>query len=359
MVLFIELVQISLGARTCLSKVPSESEWQDIYQMAEKQALLGLLFSAIEKLNEKEKSFMPPMPLFYQWMGIVLNTESRNKRLNDAADQLTRVFKNGGLRSCVLKGQGIARLYPQPFRRQPGDIDLWVEGKRDEIVQWLRDNNIKTGGVVYHHVDADFFDDVNVEIHFIPGWVYHPVINHKLQRFYRECASRQFNNIDKSVGFAYPTCEFNSVYILAHIYMHFLFEGIGLRQFIDYYYVLIDLPEDKRNDARNQIVRVGLEKFAKAVMYVLQVVTGIQEEYLLFEPNEKKGKQLLEEILYSGNFGQYDTRFHRTTNETMLRQNTRLLKRQLKLLNSYPIDVITVPFWKIVHYIWRKYKGYL
>ena len=66
MELFVELVQVALGNKSTLSIVPSEGEWHEIYKMAEKQALMGLLFSAIEKLNEKDKTAMPPMSLFYQ-----------------------------------------------------------------------------------------------------------------------------------------------------------------------------------------------------------------------------------------------------------------------------------------------------
>ena len=154
MFFFVELIQIALGIRSSISSVPLEEDWQKVYQLAERQALMGLLFSAIEKLNEKDKTAMPPMSLFYQWTGLVLNTETQNKRLNEAAENLTRIFKNGGLRCCVLKGQGIARLYSQPLRRQPGDIDLWVEGGREIVLKFLKDSYFGLGKVVIHHVDA-------------------------------------------------------------------------------------------------------------------------------------------------------------------------------------------------------------
>lgn len=230
---FVELIQIALGIRSSLSTVPLEEDWQKAYRLAEKQALMGLLFSAIEKLNEKDKTAMPPMSLFYQWTGLVLNTETQNKRLNEAAEHLTRIFKNGGLRCCVLKGQGMATFYQQPLRRQPGDIDLWVEGGRERVLKFLKDSYFGLGQVVIHHVDARIIDGVETEIHFIPVYSCNPFLHHRLQRFFRQHADEQFSNIDKELGFAYPTLRFNAVYILAHIYMHFLYEGIGLRQIVD------------------------------------------------------------------------------------------------------------------------------
>ena len=120
---FFELIQLALGERNILSHNPSEEEWQEAYQMADKQALTGILFSAVEKLNSDNKAAMPPTGLFYQWIGDALQIENRNKEVDYAAAQLTRIFKGGGMRSCVLKGQGIAQLYPEPERRQSGDVD--------------------------------------------------------------------------------------------------------------------------------------------------------------------------------------------------------------------------------------------
>ena len=356
---FVELIQIALGIRSSLSTVPLEDDWQKAYRLAEKQALMGLLFSAIEKLNEKDKTAMPPMSLFYQWTGLVLNTETQNKRLNEAAEHLTRIFKNGGLRCCVLKGQGIARLYPQPLRRQPGDIDLWVEGGRERVLKFLKENFFGLGKVVIHHVDARIIDGVETEIHFIPVYACNPFIHRRLQCFFKLYADEQFSNIDTELGFSYPTLRFNAVYILAHIYMHFLYEGIGLRQIVDYYYVLKNLDDEGRNQATSDIKKVGLLKFAGAVMFVLQRVCGMDDGSLVTRADDKRGELLLNEIMRSGNFGKFDDRLKNRKEEDLIRFNLVALKRQLRFFRYYPMDIISIPFFKVWHWCWRKSKGYL
>lgn len=357
--LFVELIQVALSFKTTLSYVPSEEEWHEAYQLAEKQALIGLLFSAVEKLNEKDKTAMPPMSLFYQWTGLVLNTESQNKRLNEAAEHLTCIFQNGGLRCCVLKGQGIARLYPQPLRRQPGDIDLWVEGGRERVLRFLKDNYFGLGKVVIHHVDTRIIDGVETEIHFIPGYACNAFLHHRLQRFFRLHADEQFSNIDEELGFAYPTLRFNAVYILAHIYMHFLYEGVGLRQIVDYYYVLKNLDDEGRRLAASDIKKVGLLKFAGAVMFVLQRVCGMDASLMVTKPDEKRGKLLLDEIMVSGNFGKYDERLKNRDQANRIKFNLVALQRQMTFFWYYPLDIISIPFFKIGHWCWRKLKGYL
>lgn len=357
--LFVELIQVALGGRTSLSDVPTEGEWLETYQMAEKQALIGLTFSAVEKLNEKEKTFMPPMPLFYEWMGIVLNTESQNKRLNEAAEHLTRIFKNGGLRSCVLKGQGVASLYPQPLRRQPGDIDLWVEGGREKVLQFLRNSYLGVGQVVIHHVDARIIEGVETEIHFMPVYACNPFLHYKLQGFFREQGNEQFSHYDEKLGFSYPTLRFNAVYLLAHIYMHFLYEGIGLRQMVDYYYVLKHLSEEERRQSATDIKRVGLLKFAGAVMFVLEKVCNMDNGLLVTKPDVERGELLLDEIMLSGNFGKYDERLKNRNDKNLVLFNLVALKRQLRFLRYYPMDIISIPFFKVWHWCWRKWNGYL
>lgn len=111
MSLFVELIQVALGTRTVLSRLPSENDWQQIYEIAVKQSLVGVVLSGIEIIRAKSVELRVPKVLLLQWIGEVQMIEQQNKKLNIAAEHLTRVFKNGGLRSCVLKGQGVARLY--------------------------------------------------------------------------------------------------------------------------------------------------------------------------------------------------------------------------------------------------------
>lgn len=215
MSLFVEFVQVALGTRTVLSRIPLDNDGQQIYDTAATQSLVGIVLSGIEKLRAKGFEVNVPKVLLLQWIGEVQMIEQRNNKLNEAAEHLTRIIKNGGLRCCVLKGQGVATLYPQSLLRQPGDIDLWVEGGRERVLKFLKDSYFGLGKVVIHHVDARIFDGVETEIHYIPVYACNPFLHHRLQRFFRQHAEEQFSNIDKELGFAYPTLRFNAVYIVS------------------------------------------------------------------------------------------------------------------------------------------------
>lgn len=52
--LFLELIRVSIGEAVCLSHTPSAEEWEVMYAMAEKQALVGVCFEGGEKLNKQQ-----------------------------------------------------------------------------------------------------------------------------------------------------------------------------------------------------------------------------------------------------------------------------------------------------------------
>lgn len=354
MTLFQELILISLGKREQFSRRLTDKDWTSIYKEAQRQSLVGVLLKGVEKAiasGENKPKFL------MQWIAQTLTLENRNRQLDARCKDITDIFNGIGLRSCVLKGQGVALLYPNPLRRQCGDIDLWVEGNRDEIYRILKARwNI--GDTVIHHAEVEIFMDTPTEIHFIPSFTYSPFLYRKYKKFFKRSVDRQFANYDKTVGFAYPTPEFNAVYSLMHIFHHVLHEGIGLRQLLDYYYILRSLDKEQRVQMFEEMRHLGLVKFAEAVMYVEQQMFGLEPKFLLCKPNEKLGKLLLAEIELAGNFGMYDKRNQYVNRKSRMDVYLHNVKRNFVFFKFAPDEVLWAPIWKPCHFVWRKIKGY-
>lgn len=355
---FLELLQVSLGTRDRLSQVPSDAQWETLFEESSRQAVTGVLLSGIERLPQEQR---PPIDLLLEWIGEVLITEETNKLHQKRARELTAKFLGFGFRSCVLKGVGTGLLYPQPLRRQCGDIDIWVGGRRKDVMAWLR-SQCEIGHREWHHAEAMLFEDVSVEVHFHPIWLYNPWYNRRLQRWFREKKAEQMVGNNEfhefhELGFNYPTAEFNVVYSLVHTFHHLMDEGVGMRQVVDYYYVVRKLKTDsgelKIKEAAETIQSIGLNKFLGAMMYVLKEACGAAEGMLLCKPNDKAGKYLLEEIMLAGNFGQYDERIVRPEDEGLVHRNVRKFRRQLRFLKYYPGEVLCAPLWKTWHWCWR------
>jgi len=348
-----------------LGEIPNlnDLEWESIYDFCCRQAILGVGFCGIEKLPKEQK---PPYELLLQWIAWILQIENQNRLLNGRCVKLKEMFAEAGFSTLILKGQGNALMYPNPLRRQSGDIDIWVRpANRDKKVgvkktlEYLCSKCEMSKQVVgYHHVEFPYFDDAEVEVHWRPSWKSSPIHNLRMQRWFIEMADRQFSHVDKKTGLHVPTWDFNVVYQLQHMYLHILQEGIGLRQVIDYFYLLKSANDDewsKMEDIRQTLKRLDLWHFAGAMMYVLKEVLGMEEKYLFVAVDEKRGTFLCEEILKSGNFGQYDERNKELSEKTGIRRSLARLKRQYRFLRDYPIEVLCAPF-QVYHVIWRKLK---
>lgn len=353
---FFQLLQIAVGKPINKQIEFTVNEWTSIYNLASEQSLVGLVLHAVDELVSEGHT--PPQPLLLQWISESELISQRNHRVDQQCEQLSSWFEKRGLSNCVIKGQGVARLYPNPDTRQPGDIDIWVDGKRVEIVKLMRSNFIGVTFVDYVNCHASFFTDIEVEVHFRPTWFFNPFVNWKVQKWIRKSKAEQMAHYDVQVGFSYPMVEFNLVFSLIHIYRHVLFEGIGLRQFTDYYFILAHSKADERQKAFELLRKFGVVKFVGAVMFVMQRVYGLDGSLMLCDVNEKQGEMLLGEILRGGNFGQHDDRIKRINDQQRWKRGWENFKRDMRFIKDYPSEVAWMPIWKVWHYFWRIRHGY-
>ena len=356
---FFLILQLAVGKHIKNVIHVKENDWQSIYDIATKQSLVGVMMAGIQKLSEIDNSQKPPFLLLCEWIGIAEQIKYQNKLMDENSAMLTSKLKSWGYDSCILKGQGVARLYPKPELRQSGDIDIWVNGSRDDVVRVLKEHSIDLSYIDYVNCHAGFFTDTEVEAHFKPTWMYNPCTDRKVQKWIETKKAAQMSNFDKEVKFSYPTIEFNLVFSLIHIYRHVFQEGIGLRQLMDYYCILTHSSNEERVNAYATLCSFGMKRFAGAVMSVLRIVFDIDETLLLCEPNDKEGKFLLDEILRGGNFGQYDDRNESIPVDNKIQHGLFNMKRNFRYLKHYPSEVLWMPLWRVWHWCWRKWKGYL
>ena len=376
--LFFELLLVCTGAKNSLSRLYTEEQWNEALVMAQEQSVEGVLLSAIERLKANENlnvndnrnhngSFEIPKMVLLQWIGSVQILEANSKKIAEASETVIKYFRENGYACNILKGSAVARYYPQPERRQSGDVDVWVDGGRKKIYDFARkfDKDGKLYGVNYHHIHFHLIEDVHIEVHVWPSYLSSPLRNYRLHKFCN--LHRPSMETDK------PSLAFDRVFILLHAYQHFCGHGIGLRQIMDYYYVLKRSFEDNLNDNHNLnhndnlnkfeesvywIKKLGMERFARGMMWVLKVYFGLEEQYLLLEPDEKEGRFLMQEVMLTGNMGHSDTRNWGSMKSPLSRFFFNL-KRDLYLVRHCPHEALWQPFFSIWLYAWRWSKGLL
>ena len=357
--IFFDFLRFCIGSAKEIPDSLKEADWEELYAIAQKQALTGVLFHGIKQLP---KELAPDAGLLMQWMGMAQKIRQQNIRLFLDSAKVCKKFKQEGFRNCILKGQGNALLYPDPYMRTSGDIDIYLDGGRNRVMQYI--NKVCPNQVMrYHHVDFPVMKSA-IEVHFTPSYMFFPVHNRRMQKWFKEVMDLQCSNVvtlpDGYGEITMPTTSFNVIYILSHLYRHVFTEGIGLRQIIDYYFVLVKSEERRVKNLtalQRELKYLGLWKFAGAVMYVLHEALGLPEEKMIAPIDVNEGRFLLAEIMQGGNFGQYDTRLGSKENEGKLHRYLRMSLRNLRFVKHYPTEALSEPLFRTWFALWKKIHG--
>ena len=407
--IFFDFLRFCIGSAKEIPDSLKEADWKELYAIAQKQCLVGVLFDGIKKLPAEHVGMKKELLL--QWMAESQMLEKANVRLNDAAIQVSEWFRKKGFRTCILKGQGNALMYPNPCSRTPGDIDIWVEGGDKRVISFVRSISPHEK-VCYHHIEFPSYKGVEVEVHYRPSFLLCFWHNRKLQKYYERMKEEQFSHrvmLGEQGEVAIPTVEFNLIFQLTHIYAHLMNEGIGLRQLLDYYFVVCDFykvyqnfsnpsvslskgsstfspspsssgsedvtalrrseplrykvggpskvsPDcagwDRLGVVQEKFKELGLWKFAGAIMYIMQEVFGMPASWLIVPPNEKYGKFVLNEVLEAGNFGKHDER--NRFGKSKLGHNLQRVYRDMRLMRYFPAEALSEPIFRVWHFLWRK-----
>lgn len=347
--LVFELLLVSTGAKQALSRAYTDKEWEMALKIANDQAITGVLTDAMEAITDKSR--LPSKSVLLRWIGNCQLIEQSTLKMTAAANAVVDFFHENMFACQILKGNAVARYYPQPFRRSSGDVDVWLDGGRKTIYDFARsfDKEGRLYGVNYHHIHFHLINDVHIEVHIWPSFLSSPLRNHRLHQF---C-----NQHRPTMEASMPSLAFDRVFILLHCYRHICGHGVGLRQIMDYHYVLCQgFTNDERIESVYWIKKLGMKRFAGGIMWVLQHYFGLKEQYLLMTPDEKEGRFIMCEVMQTGNMGHSDRRNWGSTQTPFSRllMNTR---RNIFLAKHCPHEALWMPFFSIWLYFWRMSKG--
>ena len=344
--LFFELIRISVGVQKAFSRTPSGKEWEQLYLMAERQTVLGICFKAVKAMEVSV-----PQPVYMRWLAMAAKIQQRNEEMNRKCTEVYEAICREGFECAVLKGQGMVRYYKLRdeslelrayslgMLRQSGDIDVWLwkEGSslkenRKEVIRFARTIQPDATGAE-HHVGVEWMG-TEVEMHYEPAYFCNPFANRHFRKWFMEYDKSRFMISDK--GFCIPDAEFNRVFLLAHAFRHYMSEGLGLRQVMDYYFLLQNLNVNHDHD--NLIKRLGMARFEKAMKWVIGYVFEGKDG----EDGRKYGKMLLWHIMDGGNFGMYKATTV-ASRHTHIGRFINQLAHDIRLMMYYPSEAVWAP----------------
>lgn len=344
-----------MGTQGSLCRLPSEKEWDRLFMMAEKQSLIGVCFAGLQKLGADADTGFRTIGMnemqYFNWVGMAFSIQTRNEQVNQQCVELQKRMQSDGLRSCLLKGQGVALTYDEQLRclRQCGDIDIWVDASKEKVIDYgMRISPNREFDQKHMHYHC--FEGTDVEAHWIPVKRNNPLWNHRLEKYFDAERERQFSNTVN--GLCVPTPDFQLAHQLLHVYSHYVYEGVGMRQIMDLYFA-----QKACINGLDKVFRLfkdlGLMKFMAATQWVLREVFLMPAELLLCECDAKEGQKLLDEIMIGGNFGQYDKRNH-IKGETFIQRFFRRWGRMFRMIRFDPLGTILMPFMRLRLEFWMR-----
>ena len=362
--LFYQLLRMALGRQVCLPHTPNEQEWKALYELAKKQSLIGVCFAGVQKLQTQRQE--PPEMTYLTWMGMAAKIQQRNEVVSRQCVELQGQLAADGVRSCVLKGQGVGALYrvhenendnnknssDLSMLRQSGDIDVWVDTDEEGALRWVKKYQ-RVLDFDYKHVHLDVLEGTSVEVHYRPSTSRVPWYMKRVEHFTREkaCWTNAVALGDGMVNV--PSLEFNLVFILQHIFGHLFAEEMTLKQYLDYYFVLKQAHEKGADvqEAYRWMQRMGMGSFARATMWLLREVFGMPEEWMICEADADEGRFLLDRVMakeQKAKKGEHGSvRWHLSV--FWAQQN-----KNLHLLTHYPLEVLFSPIWLARHFFWKR-----
>ncbi len=353
-------------------------DWKEVLEEAKKQSLMGVAFVGFKVWSAsdfvKKSGATIDRRLLTQWAGACEKIREDNLLLNLRTSQVCKNFAKDGFRVSVMKGQGNALLYGEnlSLMRFTGDIDVWVEGGFEKVYGYVQ-KVAPTNVVNEKEIEFNVFSDTSVEIHYRPFIIKQPFKNKILQKYLESKAEACYNNHvklqaknkngeDACVDAIISTIPFNLVQQMAHIKLHLFTGGIGLRQVMDYYYQLVHAERCLNTEEKTEVVDVvksiGLERLAKALMWILSEHFQLPRACMLWEPCKEDGEYLLDKFMRTGSFVQDNkTRYRKIKRETFS-SFYNIQKQNLKLLRFDRWDWFWGSLWRIYHFAWRKAKGF-
>ena len=234
---FLKLFRASIHGETpAETPALSADEWESVLRLASEQELFSLILNTVCTLPS------------YKAGDLKKQKDRQKKVLAAATRQITQTnefltllleAEKQGLHPIVLKGLIVRSLYPAPHLRPSVDEDVWVS--RDEVEAFHQfllfqgltpddpEADLATSDEIsYHRLNSPTYIEVHVSL-FEPDSAAFGAFNGLFEGAAERTVTQQIEDV--SVRTLEPTDHL--LYLLCHVYKHFLHSGAGIRQVAD------------------------------------------------------------------------------------------------------------------------------
>lgn len=305
--LFLHLLRCALwDEKPDMSLFEGGADWQGIMEKAFRHTVQGLVAQQVKHIAETQDN----ETLVQACMKVMMQISKSNQKVNDVLVALAQAMQRCRFHAMLLKGQGVARYYPQPALRVCGDIDCYTGSQTDAITDRLAREmpgfEVKEEGNRAKHRNAEA-GGIEIELHY---HVFCPS-DAKIAALVDEWSNDELAHRTRQIEvggqpLTVPSATFDAIYIFIHFFFHFLKEGVGLRQVCDWLRCLhVCRDEIDHDEVRRWLKAFGLLHAWQ--LFGLMAVRHLglpQGEMPLFRDRRRSAADKLMRMLVAGsNFG--------------------------------------------------------
>lgn len=156
-------------------------------------------------------------------------------------------LEKAGIRPVLMKGAGLAALYPEPHFRTFGDIDLFVGIDQYHpacaVMRETFPNALKFDEELDHYKHYNLIaDGISIEVHRVSVGLQHPIDERRYARMEQYGMTHAIpitndqsaiSNQQLAITFLIPEPTFNALFVFLHSWEHMMTQGANVRQLCD------------------------------------------------------------------------------------------------------------------------------
>ena len=359
-------------------KACTQEEWQQLADLAVKQSVAGVFFDGIQHLYQTYGDVLPKedwaREIKGRLFGITMQLEQRNRKQVAVMNKVGSFLKRHGCQMMVMKGQACATMYPNPLHRSIGDIDCYLYDDYAKGNELIRQTGVHVDDSWYKHsefcIEGETFENHQYFVTTRGGERYKRLdrklkvlanggttdngqrttdnglfstlnsANNSLYSEYTDSADSadsahaRYNSSEfdsalahsqisnpnaqrSSLNVQYPPVMFNALFLTYHACIHFVSEGLRLKQVLDWVmFVKAHQEEVDWKALHAMCVEFKLDRFLNVMNAIAVEVFGVEKKAKEMVCESPYVEKVMNSILYDDDYifnsaeGKWQQRLH-------------------------------------------------
>lgn len=244
--------------------------------------------------------------------GISRTTVRQSYRLLFLTRYLVRILEKAGVPVLVLKGSGVAELYPVPELRKSGDVDVLIPRDRLEAATKILSENgftAKETQHANHHLVFNSGDGIDLELHTMLAEPFRDRgINRCMERLLPVCFEKK--EYKECMGVSLPVLAgpYQALQLLLHMMQHFLRAGFGLKLLCDW---VVFWNRDEAQEMVSEFLKLAGEcnvrEFSETITMVCKEFLGLRSDLPMGCRRDRRlAEDFLQDVFAAEEFGKAD-----------------------------------------------------